>query len=118
MRCSIVLAGRVVPACTVPIFRLQGADVRDLDGLADDPLYQDIMRAMDKIGITRCTEVLPGVVLAAYQLLSETETPTEERIQDHSRHLAGRCLSRDEFERAVRLASRVQERKRREQQRR
>ncbi|MCG8480902.1 MAG: hypothetical protein MI724_17545 [Spirochaetales bacterium] len=118
MRCAIVLAGRVVPACSVPVFRVQGAELRDLDGLADDPLYQDIIRAMEKIGVTRCTEVLPGVVLSAYQLLSETETPTDEQIHEYSRHLAGRCLSRDEFERAVRLASRVQERKRREQQRR
>jgi aerobic-type carbon monoxide dehydrogenase small subunit (CoxS/CutS family) len=117
MRCLVLLGGRVVPACIVPAYRLSDAELIDFDGLEDDDLVRDIMRAFHKIGISRCESALPGLVLSAYQLLIENPLPTDTELEEQSLYLTSRCLSRDEFERAVRLAGRVYKRKQREQRR-
>jgi aerobic-type carbon monoxide dehydrogenase small subunit (CoxS/CutS family) len=115
LRCSILLGGRVVPACSVPVFRVDGMTVRDISGLEHDSLFRDIRKAFDKIGVNRCQEALPALIMLAYQLLSEVSIPTDAELRDYSRHITSRCISRDEFERATRLAGRVQKRRRNEQ---
>lgn len=115
LRCSVLLGGRVVPACSVPVFRVDGMTVRDINGLQHDSLFRDIRKAFDKIGVNRCQEALPALTMLAYQLLSEVSIPTDAELRDYSRHITSRCISRDEFERATRLAGRVQKRRRNEQ---
>jgi aerobic-type carbon monoxide dehydrogenase small subunit (CoxS/CutS family) len=117
LRCSVLLAGRVVPACQVPIFRVEGMTVHDMEGLDSDTLYRDIRKAFEKIGIHRCVEALPALHMLAYQLLSEASMPTDAELRDFSRHITSRCVSRNEFERATRLAGRVHKRRRNEQSR-
>lgn len=117
LRCSVLLGGRVVPACHVPIFRVDGMEVRDAAGLEHDSLYRDIRKAFEKIGIQRCDEALPALMMLAYQLLTEVSMPTDAELRDYSRYITSRCVSRDEFERATRLAGRVQKRRRNEQSR-
>ncbi len=117
LRCSVLLAGRVVPACQVPVFRIEGMTVQDPDGLDSDTLYRDIQKAFEKIGIHRCADALPALHMLAYQLLSEASMPTDTELRDFSRHITSRCVSRNEFERATRLAGRVHKRRRHEQSR-
>ncbi|MFW5826480.1 MAG: hypothetical protein ACOCU4_00215 [Alkalispirochaeta sp.] len=114
LQCTVLMGNRVTATCTLPAYRLQEAEVVDTDGLKDDALYYDIHRAFEKIGITRCGEALQGLVFLAYQLLGENPLPGDEELREYSRHMTTRCVSRDEFERAVRLAGRVHTRKHRE----
>lgn len=117
LRCCVLLAGRVVPACHVPIFRVEGMSVHDVHGLGSDTLFRDIRKAFEKIGLHRCTDALPALYMLAYQLLSEVSVPTDAELRDYSRHITSRCVSRNEFERATRLAGRVHKRRRHEQSR-
>ncbi len=114
LQCTVLLGSRVTATCSLPAYRLEGADVVDLAGLERDTLYFDIHRAFEKIGITRCQEALPGLIFLAYQLLGENPLPGDDELREYSRHMTTRCVSRDEFERAVRLAGRVHKRKHRE----
>lgn len=104
MRCSIVVSGRVFPACNTPAYRLHNTEVYTVDGLENDRLYQNIRRAFQKVGLDRCRESWTAMVLLAYQILTEIENPTETEIQRYSRYFETRCAARDEFDRAVRLA--------------
>jgi aerobic-type carbon monoxide dehydrogenase small subunit (CoxS/CutS family) len=99
------------------MFRVEGMTIQDTEGLAADTLFRDIKKAFEKIGIHRCTEALPALQMLAYQLLSEVPMPTDKELQDYSRHITSRCVSRNEFERATRLAGRVHKRRRHEQSR-
>lgn len=117
LHCTVLFGGRVVNACSLPAYRLDGMDLVDIDGLGADRLYQTIVRAFDKIGIGRCRGALPGLILLAYQLLSDNPLPGDEELQEYSRHITTRCVSREEYERAVRLAGRVHKRKHHEQSR-
>lgn len=117
LRCVVMLGDRPVPACILPAYRLHGAEITTLEGLGDNPIFRDIMRAFDRVGISRCEDALPGLVMLAYQILSEKKSPSDIEIQAYSRYLVTRCASRDEFERAVRLAGRLHGRKRGERAR-
>jgi aerobic-type carbon monoxide dehydrogenase small subunit (CoxS/CutS family) len=114
MQCSVLLNGRVVNSCALPAYRLDGAEIVSHEGLGNDPLHRDILRAFEKVGLNRCRETFPGLVLLAYQLLSDTPIPGDAELHEYSRHLSTRCVSREEFERATRLAGRVHKRKRHE----
>lgn len=114
MRCAVLLGGRVVPSCLVPAYRAADATIEDLDGLAEDPLYLDIARAFEKVGLNRCRETYPAMVMLARQLISEIPLPSDADLRAAGGELVTRCASRDEFERAVRLAARVHSRRRRE----
>lgn len=106
-RCSILLSGRVVPACNTPAYRLHNSEVFTVEGLQGDRLYRSIRRAFEKVGLDRCREAWSSMIMLAYQILSEIENPTETEIQRYSRYFESRCAARDEFDRAVRLAGRV-----------
>lgn len=114
LQCTVLMGNRVTATCALPAYRLHGAEVVDIAGLENDALYFDIHRAFEKIGITRCGAALQGLVFLAYQLLGENSLPGDEELREYSRHMTTRCVSRDEFERAVRLAGRVHARKHRE----
>lgn len=118
MRCTILLGGRPVPACILPAYRLHGMDVVTLEGLGEDELFRDIMRAFDKVGISRCEEVLPALVMLAWQLLQEHGPLAEDEIPQWSRSFQSRCAGPDEFERALRLAAKLRGRRRNERIRR
>lgn len=107
LRCAVMLGDRPVPSCVVPAYRLQDAEVTTLEGLGNNPVFRDIMRAFDKVGISRCEDALPGLVMLAYQIITEKGIPSDLEIQSYSRYLVTRCAGRDEFERAVRLAGRL-----------
>lgn len=112
MRCTVLLGGRPVPACILPMYRLQGMEITTMEGLGDTDLFRDIMRAFDKVGISRCEDVLPALVMLAWQLLSERGLSTEEEIPAWSRSFQSRCAGPDEFERALRLAAKLRGRRR------
>ncbi|SIQ89511.1 carbon-monoxide dehydrogenase small subunit [Alkalispirochaeta americana] len=112
LRCAVLLGERPVLSCILPAYRLHHADVTTLEGISGKPLFRDILRAFDKVGISRCEDALPGLVMLAYQIISEKGTPSDLDIQSYSRYLVTRCAGRDEFERAVRLAGRLHGRKR------
>lgn len=116
MRCAVLVSGRVMPACIVPAYRAADAEILTPAGLAGDRLHDTIMRAFERVGLTRCTEALPAMVMVAYQAITEGEASHEDRLQRTTRYLPTRCVSRDEFERAVRLADRVHARRRSERQ--
>ncbi|POR03984.1 hypothetical protein AU468_04785 [Alkalispirochaeta sphaeroplastigenens] len=112
LRCAVLLGERPVLSCILPAYRLHHAEVTTLEGIAGKPLFRDIQRAFDKVGISRCEDALPGLIMLAYQIISEKGTPSDLDIQAYSRYLVTRCAGRDEFERAVRLAGRLHGRKR------
>ncbi len=107
MRCSVLVSGRVYPACNTPVYRLHNSEVYTIDGLGQDPLYQSIERAFEKVGLGRCTHSWSAMVLLAYQILTETDNPSDAEVHRYSRYFETRCAARDEFDRAVRLAGRV-----------
>lgn len=75
--CTVLVDGQAVVSCLVPFAQVEGRDVRTIEG-AD---AQALQRAfMDQIG-AQCGICTPGMVLAAVELLTRAEDPTEDDVR-------------------------------------
>src|SRR5581483_1799016 len=98
--CTVFLDGRAVSACLTPAFRLDGAEVTTVEGLAgdDDPVQEAFMHE----NAFQCSFCTPGFVLATKALLAACD---EIRPDDLEAYLGGhlcRCGSYENIVRAVR----------------
>jgi|GEM_PF-2731279 len=111
LRCLVMLGERVVLGCKTPAYRAQGTEITTPNGLDQRPEYHDVMKAFRKVGLAECVETEPYLVLLAFHILSESETPAESALHNLSRHLNDRCSNREDFERAVRIAAGLRRRR-------
>lgn len=82
--CSVLMDGKLVNSCLVPVAQVQGAEVRTIEGVAPDgsPELHPIQKAFIECGGAQCGICTPGMVLATASLLERSPVPTEEEIRE------------------------------------
>jgi aerobic-type carbon monoxide dehydrogenase small subunit (CoxS/CutS family) len=82
--CSVLLDGRLVVSCLVPMGQVHGSDVVTIEGLAPDDCERltPLQDALIAEGGTQCGICTPGVVLAAHALLTANPSPTRRDVQE------------------------------------
>jgi aerobic-type carbon monoxide dehydrogenase small subunit (CoxS/CutS family) len=101
--CTILLDGTGVSACLTPAFRLDGASVTTVEGLAEG--LHPVQQAFIDEHAFQCSFCTPGFVLGAKVLL---DAVTEVRRADVEAYLGGhlcRCGSYENIVRAVKRAA-------------
>jgi carbon-monoxide dehydrogenase small subunit len=78
--CSVILNGKVVPACMVPAFRVRGGEVITIEGFAQTDEYQDIATGFSLAGVETCGYCDAAKTLATEALLERIPRPTREEI--------------------------------------
>jgi len=80
--CTVDLDGKSVKSCTLFAVQANGADIRTIEGMAraDGTLHplQEGFREMHGLQCGFCT---PGMIMRAYRLLQENNSPTENEIR-------------------------------------
>jgi aerobic carbon-monoxide dehydrogenase small subunit len=112
--CTVLLDGRPVNSCLILAPQVAGCDVLTIEGLADGPRLHPIQEAFVAEGAVQCGFCTPGFVVAAYALLRDNPTPTDEEILTALEGNLCRCTGYAKILTAVRraaqrLASRTQE---------
>ena len=79
--CSVLLDGKVVNSCLVLAPECEGATVITIEGLASDGVLHPIQQAFVDHGAVQCGFCTPGMIMAAYALLQENPSPTEEQVK-------------------------------------
>ncbi|MGH9410593.1 MAG: (2Fe-2S)-binding protein [Vicinamibacterales bacterium] len=79
--CGVILDGRLVNSCLTPLAHAAGAAITTIEGVAGDGELHAIQEAFLECGAAQCGICTPGMVLAAYELLSRTPEPREEDIR-------------------------------------
>jgi carbon-monoxide dehydrogenase small subunit len=105
--CTVLLDGRPVNSCLVPLAMAEGRDVVTAAGLKDTERGRRLIEAFARYGAVQCGFCTPGLVVAAEAILASTANPDEAEIR---RGLAGnlcRCTGYDLVVKAVREASRA-----------
>ena len=81
--CTVLLDGRPVVACLLPIALVEGRDVRTVEGLAgsEEPLsaLQDALLAH---GAVQCGACTPGVLMALTAWLEQHDEPTDRSVRE------------------------------------
>ena len=91
----------------VPLFRVEGAVIKTRADLVTTELGRTIERAFLRVGIDECPAAYDGLFVFAYHLIGNTQHLSEATIRRSGRYVAASCVSREQFERALRLAERV-----------
>ena len=68
--CTVVVDGRAMKSCDMPVSAAQGSQVTTMEGHADDPLLARLVEAVVDHQAAQCGYCVPGIVLAARVLIA------------------------------------------------
>jgi aerobic carbon-monoxide dehydrogenase small subunit len=80
--CTVVLDGRIVNSCLVPVAQVNGAEITTIEGVAHNDQLHAVQQAFIQHGGAQCGICTPGMVLAAVDLLKRNPQPTETDIRN------------------------------------
>jgi carbon-monoxide dehydrogenase small subunit len=79
--CAVLLDGELVNSCLTPLAHAAGASVITIEGIAADEALHTVQESFVECGGAQCGICTPGMVLAAYELLSRNPEPTETDVR-------------------------------------
>ncbi|HKV38225.1 MAG TPA: (2Fe-2S)-binding protein [Blastocatellia bacterium] len=80
--CSVIIDGRVVNSCLIPVCQVRNCRVTTVEGLADDGRLDLVQQAFLDCGGSQCGICTPGMVIAARALLDANSRPTRAEIKE------------------------------------
>jgi len=79
--CTVIVDGRIVNSCLVPVAQVNGSEIRTIEGVANEDDLHAVQYAFIEHGGAQCGICTPGMVLAAVDLLERNPQPTEADIR-------------------------------------
>ena len=103
--CSVLLDGRLVASCLVPVCQVEGHEVLTVEGLGRDGLLDPLQRAFADAGAVQCGFCTPGMLMAARAFLDSDAEPGDDAIREALAGNLCRCTGYTGIVEAVRLAA-------------
>lgn len=103
--CSIILNGKVVPSCLVPVMKADGGTITTVEGLQQDGVLHPLQSAFIEKGAVQCGFCTPGMLLSAKNLLDQNLEPTVEEIKRAISGVFCRCTGYRKIVQAIQAAS-------------
>jgi carbon-monoxide dehydrogenase small subunit len=79
--CGVLLEGRLVNSCLTPLVHATGASITTIEGVATGTMLHEVQEAFLEHGGAQCGICTPGMILAAVELLTRAEDPTEDDVR-------------------------------------
>ena len=99
--CHVLIDGRSLPACDMPLWAAQGKAVVTVEGLGVGGRLHAVQQAMLDEQAGQCGYCLSGILVSAAALLQQTPNPDEAQVRAAlDKHLC-RCGSHNRIVRAV-----------------
>ncbi len=89
--CTVLLSGQQVCACMTPSARAHDRMVITLEGMARHGVWSRIQQALLRHGAAQCGVCMPGMVMAAAQIIGLKEAPSEREVMDAMGGVLCRC---------------------------
>jgi nicotinate dehydrogenase subunit A len=103
--CTVIVEGRAVTSCDLPLEAVSGKAVETVEGIARDGKLHAVQQALLDEQAGQCGYCLTGIVMRAKALLDANPTPSLEEIaQSLDKHLC-RCGAQPRILRAIRRAA-------------
>jgi len=102
--CAVLIDGRPVRSCTVPLKAIGDRKVTTLEGLGKPGHLHIVQRAFIEEAAAQCGYCLNGMIIAIAGLLEATAEPNESDIRAALRHHLCRCGTHMEILAAARRA--------------
>jgi aerobic-type carbon monoxide dehydrogenase small subunit (CoxS/CutS family) len=107
--CTVIVDGRAVFSCIIPLSVLAGRQIKTIEGLgtADNP--GPLQRAFIEEQAAQCGYCIAGMIMRAEALLEHNPTPSDAEIRRHMMPNLCRCGTHMRILRAVRRAAQMRE---------
>jgi aerobic carbon-monoxide dehydrogenase small subunit len=79
--CGVLVDGELVNSCLMPLAHVEGRTVTTIEGVANDETLHAVQAAFIDCGGAQCGICTPGMVLAAYDLVSRNQDPSDDDIR-------------------------------------
>jgi carbon-monoxide dehydrogenase small subunit len=79
--CGVLLDGVLVNSCLTPLAHAEATTIVTIEGVATDATLHAIQESFLEHGGAQCGICTPGMVLAAYELLSRNPDPSESDVR-------------------------------------
>jgi carbon-monoxide dehydrogenase small subunit len=80
--CSVIIDGRIVNSCLVPVAQIDGAKIKTIEGVATGDQLHAVQQAFIECGGAQCGICTPGMVMAAVSLLEKNSQPGDADIRN------------------------------------
>ena len=99
--CTVLVDGQAVKSCTQLAVQADGSSVTTIEGLASNGDYHPLQQAFwDNHGL-QCGYCTPGMILAAADLLSRNDRPSEAEVRAALKGNVCRCTGYHNIVKAV-----------------
>jgi len=103
--CTVHIDGQAVKSCTLLAVQCAGAQVKTIEGMAQDGKLHPIQEGFwEKHGL-QCGFCTPGMIMSAAQLLERTPRPTEAQIRHWLEGNLCRCTGYHNIVKAIEWAA-------------
>jgi carbon-monoxide dehydrogenase small subunit len=105
--CSVFYDGRLVNSCLIPAPLADGAEIVTIEGLRETPAGKILSRAFAQTHAAQCGFCTPGMMMAAADLLTINDDPSEEEVRTAIAGNICRCTGYDMIVDGIQLAARI-----------
>ncbi|HYC64559.1 MAG TPA: molybdopterin cofactor-binding domain-containing protein, partial [Reyranellaceae bacterium] len=88
--CTVLLDGKQVCGCLMPMAQVAGRSIETVEGLANDRL-SDLQESFLAHGAAQCGICTPGMLMAAHELLQKTPSPSRAEVEEALGGVLCRC---------------------------
>jgi len=93
--CSVIMDGKLVNSCLIPVAQCENADVTTVEGIAASPRGEIITTSFANMHSAQCGFCTPGMVMATEALLRRNPDPGEQEIREGLAGNICRCTGYD-----------------------
>ena len=79
--CTVIVAGKAVRACVVPVGAVAGQEVISIEGLGSPERPHPLQAAFIEEQAAQCGYCTPGIIMTAKAFLDQTPRPTEAQVK-------------------------------------
>ena len=80
--CTVILNGKAVNSCLILAGQINGSKIITIEGVGKSDNLHPLQKNFLKYGSIQCGFCTPGMLMSAYALLLENQTPTEDEIKE------------------------------------
>ena len=99
--CTIILDGKAVNSCLIPVMRASGAVIETIEGLEKNGRLHVIQEEFIAKGAIQCGFCTPGMIMSSKALLDANPHPSREEVKEALGGNICRCTGYVKIEEAV-----------------
>ena len=102
--CMVLLDGKPVPSCIVPVFQIRNSSIVTLEHFSATPEYHDVMEGFANAGVSMCGFCDSGKIFIAHAIVSSETRMSKDEIKAMFAGNMCRCTNVDDLVAGVKNA--------------